>query len=132
MFERIFEIFRRNETPAARIGRLGENAAAKFLAGEGLKIVARNFRSGHGEIDIVARDAGCLVFVEVKTRSENAVVDGYYAAVSKKKLAVLRKCARAFMSRMPNKPDNWRFDAVEVRHDRDGKPVSVRHFPNVG
>lgn len=36
------------------------------------------------------------------------------------------------MSRMPNKPDNWRFDAVEVRHDRDGKPVSVRHFPNVG
>lgn len=132
MLERIFEIFRRNETPTARIGRLGENAAAKFLAGEGMKIVARNYRSGHGEIDIVARDADCLVFVEVKTRSENAIVDGYYAAVSKKKLAVLRKCARAFMAHMSDKPNCWRFDAVEVRHDGDGNPVSVRHFPNVG
>lgn len=132
MLERIFEIFRRNETPTARIGRLGENAAAKFLANEGMKIIARNYRSGHGEIDIVARDADCLVFVEVKTRSENAVVDGYYAAVSKKKLAVLRKCARAYMAHMPNKPNSWRFDAVEVRHGGDGKPVSVRHFQNVG
>lgn len=36
------------------------------------------------------------------------------------------------MSRMPNKPDNWRFDAVEVRHDRDGKPVSRKAFSERG
>src|SRR3972149_569934 len=52
-------------------GKMGEDAAASFLAKEGYKIVERNFRCPLGEIDIVAIDKGVLVFVEVKTRSSN-------------------------------------------------------------
>ncbi|MGB7620745.1 MAG: YraN family protein [Terriglobia bacterium] len=51
------------------LGRLGERAAFKFLQHYGYKIVARNFRTVHGEIDLVAWDRDILCFVEVKTRA---------------------------------------------------------------
>ena len=51
-----------------RLGDRGEEAAAKFLANKGYKILARQFRTPLGELDLVARDGGTLVFVEVKTR----------------------------------------------------------------
>jgi hypothetical protein len=50
-------------------GALGERAAKKHLKQRGLKFLAANFRSDRGEIDLVFRDDDCLVFVEVKTRS---------------------------------------------------------------
>ena len=49
-------------------GRLGEEAAAKYLAQNGYKIIKRNYKSRNSEIDIVATDGNILCFVEVKTR----------------------------------------------------------------
>ncbi|MGH2722043.1 MAG: YraN family protein, partial [Actinomycetota bacterium] len=46
----------------------GEGAAARHLERRGLRILARNWRIRMGELDLVARDGGVLVFVEVKTR----------------------------------------------------------------
>ena len=51
------------------IGREGEDVAASYLMQNGYRIVARNWRYGPKEIDIVARDGETMVFVEVKTRS---------------------------------------------------------------
>ncbi|HOW01581.1 MAG TPA: YraN family protein, partial [Rhodoglobus sp.] len=51
------------------LGRRGEEIAARYLASRGLAIVERNWRCPQGEIDLIARDGGELVFVEVKTRS---------------------------------------------------------------
>ncbi len=48
-------------------GKSGENKACKYLEDKGYTVVARNYRSKKGEIDIVAREGGCLVFVEVKS-----------------------------------------------------------------
>ncbi len=50
-------------------GRAAEAAACVYLAGLGFKIIDRNFRGGHGEIDIIAWDEGVLVFVEVRARN---------------------------------------------------------------
>lgn len=132
MFETIFRFFKRRETPAARRGRLGENAAAKHLEKAGMKIVARNYRSGRDEIDIVALDGQSLVFVEVKTRAPDAMVGGFFAAVSKRKAHALRRCARTYIAKMRPKPLTWRFDVVDVQLDGDEKTVSVKHYPNVG
>ena len=52
-----------------RHGELGERAAKRQLKRQGLKFLTANFRTPRGEIDLIFRDAGCLVFVEVKTRS---------------------------------------------------------------
>ncbi len=50
-----------------RLGRAGENAAAAMLRYKGMEIIQRNCRTPRAELDIIARDGGTLVFVEVKT-----------------------------------------------------------------
>ncbi|MBI3622281.1 MAG: YraN family protein, partial [Nitrospirae bacterium] len=53
---------------AQRFGRAGEAEAARHLQRAGYRIVARNYRTRFGEIDLVAYDAAVLAFVEVKAR----------------------------------------------------------------
>lgn len=53
------------------IGKAGEDAACRYLENKGYKIYKRNFYMSHYEIDIMADDNGCAVFVEVKTRKNN-------------------------------------------------------------
>ena len=50
-------------------GREAESAAARFLRRKGFRILARNYRSPYGEIDLVAQDGGAIVFIEVKSRA---------------------------------------------------------------
>ena len=59
-------------TDKMETGSLGENLAAEFLVDKGFKIVARNHRWKHAEIDLIVQRDNWLVFVEVKTRSSNA------------------------------------------------------------
>lgn len=111
---------------------MGEDAAAKFLRAKGMKILARNFRSGKNEIDIVCRDAAALVFVEVKTRKSGAAVNGFYAAVAKGKKAAVRAAAKDYLREMKISPKTLRFDAVEVAYDPEKlKPERVSHYQNV-
>lgn len=57
-------------TDSNNFGKMGEDSAAAFLCGKGYKILCRNYRTGHLETDIIAEKDGCIVFAEVKTRSE--------------------------------------------------------------
>jgi len=50
------------------LGKIGEDMAIDFLRGQGYRIIERNCRTRYGEIDIVARERNCLVFVEVRAR----------------------------------------------------------------
>ena len=51
------------------LGDRGERAAVKYLKQQGFKIVARQYSNSYGEVDIIAREANSVVFVEVKTRT---------------------------------------------------------------
>ena len=54
-----------------KLGKIGEDLACEYLTGLGQRIIERNWRSGHLEIDIISIDADGIHFVEVKTRRES-------------------------------------------------------------
>lgn len=94
-------------------------------------MVARNWRNPRDlreEIDLVCRDGDALVFVEVKTRAEDALVPGYFA-VDWRKRRVLLRVFKSYMRLLRHKPRTFRFDVVEVEL-AGGDPI-IRHFENV-
>lgn len=111
-----------------RRGELGERAAQKHLQKLGLKFLTANFRSERGEIDLIFRDADCLVFVEVKTRSSE-VWARPAAAVDARKKRLVSQTALDYLRLLKNPRVKIRFDIVEVLL-RDGKVCEVRHLPN--
>lgn len=109
----------------SQVGREGEDAAVRFLEGEGYRIVARNVRFRHGEIDIVAEEGGALVFVEVKTRRSDRF--GTAAeAVNGAKQRQLVGLASLYLSGLRGGADRpCRFDVVAVAPGSPGWACSV-------
>jgi putative endonuclease len=104
-----------------RLGRTGEQLAARYLRRQGFKVLYRNFRpSNGGEIDLVCREKETLVFVEVKTRGEDGL--GRPAdAVGVEKEEALMRGAQVWL-RMLGEPEvRVRLDIVEVIVG-EGKP----------
>lgn len=107
---------------AASLGREGERKVAEYLRRQGYIILRRNWRdSRFGEIDIIAENRDNIVFVEVKTRSANALVSGA-EAIDEKKARRTRNAAQVFMRKL-NTVLPPRIDVAEVVvfEDNDGK-----------
>ena len=119
---------RPGEPEHLRRGRLGERAARRHLRGRGLKFLTANFRSDRGEIDLIFRDADCLVFVEVKTRSSEEWTRPA-AAVNARKRELLSQTALDYLRRLNNPGVKIRFDIVEVLMTGDDVR-EVRHLEN--
>ena len=111
-----------------RRGELGERAAKRHLQREGLKFLTANFRSKRGEVDLVLRDADCLVFVEVKTRSSEDWTRPA-AAVDARTRRLLSQTALDYLRLLKNPEVKIRFDIVEVLLT-DGEVREIRHLPN--
>lgn len=111
-----------------RHGELGERAAKRHLKRLGLKFLTANFRSRHGEIDLVFRDRDCLVFVEVKTRSSEEWVRPA-AAVNLRKRRLLSQTALDYLRMLKHPPVKIRFDIVEILL-ATGRVRETRHLPN--
>jgi len=112
-----------------RIGRWGEEAAAEYLQASGYTIIARNVRTPHGEIDIVARRDEIAIFVEVKTRTSRAF--GYPEdSVTPRKQAHMLSAAEHYLQEHPESEENWQFDVVAIERRPDGK-AEIVHFENV-
>lgn len=118
------------------LGQWGENIAAEYLCSKGYKIVERNWRYRHREIDIIAYDmtTGTLCFVEVKTRRNNRFGDPEFA-VNRKKMWFLVVAAGHYI-RSRRIDTNARFDIIaitgtphsgyQLSHIPDAIPPSVR------
>ena len=111
-----------------RRGALGERAAKRHLKKAGLKFLTANFRSNHGEIDLILRDQDCLVFAEVKTRSSEDWTRPA-AAVDARKRRLLSLTALDYLKLLQNPSVKFRFDIVEVLLE-SGRVREVRHLPN--
>lgn len=112
-----------------RRGADGERAASKHLSAKGMRLLTRNYRTPRGEIDLVFRDLNCLVFVEVKTRSEGARTRPALAVDTRKRQRISR-AAETYLHRINASRAVWRFDIVEVF--LNGEKVSrIHHLRNV-
>lgn len=109
------------------LGKWGESTATSFLEAKGYQILEKNWRSVHGEIDIIAIKENEIVFVEVKTRT----TDHYgfpEEAVQKKKRQHLINCAVQFIQER-QLPNEWRIDIISIRKLFQ-KPVEIEWFQN--
>lgn len=110
---------------AKEIGNIGENMACEFLLKRDYEILQRNFTKPFGEIDIIAKDKDCLVFIEVKARKNTDF--GYPRDfVNKKKIEKIINVAQTYM--MENKIFNkaFRFDVIEIIFEKN----EITHLKN--
>lgn len=111
------------------VGRLGEDIAATYLSRHGYKIIARNFKAGYGEIDIIALKASILVFVEVKTRAD-ASFGMPEEAVTPRKLDEVVATAQYFKMLHSELPDALRIDVIGIQLT-GSKVTYFKHTRNV-
>jgi putative endonuclease len=130
--------------PRRALGRLGEDEAAAHLRRLGFRIVERNLRTRHGEIDLIAFDGKTLVIVEVKTRrmgrSAGNRADGAqgsqpsdpcYVWPRTRQRARLRRLAHAWLSESQSRrptAEEIRFDAIAVMVDQAGALLRLDHI----
>ncbi len=111
--------------PRHRLGVWGERLAIKYLRCSGWQILGHRFRMGRLEIDVVARRAGLVAFVEVKTR-----IDGNYGspleAVTWAKQREIVRVASAWVDRFGAPEDDYRFDVIGVTL-RPGRGPRIEH-----
>lgn len=104
-------------------GQQGEEQAARFLEKKGYQILARNFSTPQGELDIIAYYQKTLIFVEVKTRAYKAF-GGPLAAVTPAKQKRLALAAAQYIKIKSPKFDRIRFDVICIL------PGQVQHLEN--
>ena len=111
------------------VGRWGEDVAADYLKANGYTLLARNVRTNHGEIDILASKDGLLVFVEVKTRSSHTFA---YPedSVTRHKQVYMLSAAEDYLQAHPESGESWQFDVIAVEGTPGGK-AQIEHFENV-
>ncbi len=93
-------------------GQCGEDIAAEYLIKKGYKIIQRNYKNKTGEIDIIAKHKGDLIFIEVKTRSSDKFGTPKEAVTYYKKQKIVG-CAKVYLMQHPTEL-NIRFDVIEV------------------
>ena len=109
-----------------KIGKWGEDAVATYLAQRGYEIIARNARTPYGEIDIVAKQADIMIFIEVKTRTSNKM--GLpEESVNLRKQAHMLACAEHYAAE--NAIDHWQIDVIAVE-GKVGLEPRITHFEN--
>ena len=116
-----------NNTPKhIQLGKWGEELAAAYLREKGYVILERDWHSNHRDIDIIAQDKDCLVFIEVKAR-QNRMFAEPESAVNYQKLKNLRLAINHYIKyRQIDMP--WRFDVITVVGELGCKEPEIQHI----
>ncbi|MBR5898939.1 MAG: YraN family protein [Muribaculaceae bacterium] len=108
------------------LGQWGENLACEKLITEGYAITERNWRCNHWEIDIIAMKGNRIVFVEVKTRSDNYVDP--LESIDRKKIIYLARAANVYIQ-MHDIPHEPQFDIILIVGTPE-KGHQLEHIPD--
>ncbi len=114
----------------SELGKRGEELALEYLTDKGYELVKKNYRYGHGEIDLIVKDLSknVLVFVEVKARYNLELGDPAYA-INKKKISQLKKIAELYLYENQIKEVDCRFDVITILFDEPENP-KIEHYEN--
>jgi putative endonuclease len=112
------------------LGPLGETKAVEYLKNNSYKILARNFRSRFGEVDIIAKDKDFLVLVEVKTRSSLSY-GRPEEIVNSQKIRSIVRVGQFFQLKYSLFHLSLRVDIIAIEMTKKGELLSLRHFKNI-
>ena len=99
------------------VGKIGENLAVSHLEKKDYTILERNYRFGHGEIDIIAEKDNMLIFIEVKTKKHGDFGDPINWIKRSKQLQIGR-IARGYLYERNITDRDCRFDVILVRWEK--------------
>ncbi len=108
------------------LGNKGEKIAERYLRKKGFKIIEMNYRNRFGEIDIIAKDEGCIVFTEVKT-SGTLDFSAPETWVDERKQARIGKIAQYYLAEKDVSDVDCRFDVIGIRI-QNGKKDEIEHI----
>ncbi len=106
------------------LGKLGEELAFKKVKRLGYKCIARNYRCALGEIDLIAKDGDCLVFIEIKTRRGRSL-GSIKEVIDKRKKRQLSKVALAYLKSNNYCDVKSRFDVVAISLNQGKEQIEV-------
>ena len=112
-----------------RLGAAGERAARGHLESRGYSILETNFRCPYGEVDIIAQEGDCLVFLEVRTRS-GSNFGLPEESITPDKERKLIATAETYMQSRSDLPEQWRIDVVAVDVDGRGRITRIELMEN--
>ena len=112
----------------ATLGRRGEEIAAEHLRSRGYQIIERNVRSRYGEIDLVARDGDCLVFVEVRSIRSTALTPE--ESITARKQSRMARLGMAYLQAHGVEDASWRADVIAITFGSGGQAPHVEHYVN--
>lgn len=121
------------------VGKLGEKYAEKFLISRNYEIIAVNYYSKFGEIDIVAAeqnhpDKFQLVFIEVKTRTGSEFGEPEDALTFSKRQKIIKTALNFIMTRndkLSGRFSNWRIDLIAVKLNEQYGLKEINHYKNI-
>lgn len=111
------------------MGDFGEDAAEQYLKKKKYKILCRNYSSKYGEIDIIAREKKDIIFIEVKTRTNDKFGAPAESVTYGKQLKILR-CAKWYMA-SNNLECGARFDVIEVYAEPFGADYNLKEINHI-
>ncbi len=106
------------------LGKSGEDLAVGRLQSLGYRVLERNYRCPLGEIDLVAEEDGCLVFVEIKTRRGGSLGEAK-AAVDPRKQRRITLVAQHYLKTQNRIEQRSRFDVVAVSLNQGRERIEV-------
>jgi putative endonuclease len=111
------------------LGEMGERWARQYLEQNGYRIRETNYRCREGEIDIVAQDKDCLVFIEVRTKT-GAAFGSPEESVTTAKQEKLVSVAMSYLQAHDDLPSEWRIDVVAIEVSLKGRVVRTELIRN--
>ncbi|AEI44358.1 YraN family protein [Paenibacillus mucilaginosus] len=111
-----------------QLGAAGEAAAERYLRGQGMRPLARNWRCRSGEIDLILMDGELVVFVEVRTRTSNRSFGTAAESVDARKQRQVAATSQVFLMQQRLLDRQVRFDVISVEAQGDGAILSLDHI----